>query len=59
MVHANITAKSALRFRRRSRLNGFSIYWHGGHLEFWTMTFLANIYNHDINAKYKISFKLA
>ena len=38
----------------------FSIYGHGGHLEFQIMThFSLILYMHHINAKYEISFKLA
>ena len=38
----------------------FTIYGHGGHLEFQIMThFSLVLYIHHINAKYEISFKLA
>ena len=41
-------------------LTVFSIYGHGGHLEFRIMTHLSLIlYNIHINAKYEISLKLA
>ena len=38
----------------------FTIYGHGGHLEFRIMThFSLILYNYHINAKYDISLKLA
>ena len=38
----------------------FTIYGHGGHLEFQIMThFSLILYNNQINAKYEISLKLA
>ena len=38
----------------------FTIYGHGGHLEFRIMTnFSLILFMHHINAKYEISFKLA
>ena len=38
----------------------FTIYGHGGHLEFQIMThFFLILYIHHINAKYEISLKLA
>ena len=38
----------------------FTLYGHGGHLDFQIMIFVILIlYNYHINAKYEISFKLA
>ena len=56
----NISLIGTVVLEKKSFDRFFTIYGHGGHLEFRKIIFFSLIlYNQYINAKYEISFKLA